>query len=153
MRPFYQGKALRHGRYSAAGNVYMITAVTACRHPVFDDFLHGRSTIKAIRDSDRRGFSNTYAFVVMPDHLHWLFQLEAEETLSRVVQRVKSQTTREIRRQPGKVVQVWQAGFHDHAMRTDERLVDTARYILANPLRAGLCRSIREYPHWDCVWV
>ena len=153
MRPFFRGKALRQGRYSAAGNVYMITAVTACRHPVFDDFLHARCAIKAIRDSDIQGFSYTYAFVVMPDHLHWLLQLGTEETLSRVVQRVKSQITREIRRQAGSVVQIWQAGFHDQAMRTDEHLVDTARYIVANPLRAGLCRSVREYPHWDCVWV
>lgn len=28
-----------------------------------------------------------------------------------------------------------------------------ARYMVANPLRAGLVSSIREYPHWDAVWL
>jgi REP element-mobilizing transposase RayT len=28
--------------------------------------------VRALLNSDRQGFSSTYAFVVMPDHLHWL---------------------------------------------------------------------------------
>jgi len=26
-----------------------------------------------------------------------------------------------------------------------------ARYIVANPLRAGLVASVRAYPHWDAI--
>jgi hypothetical protein len=28
-----------------------------------------------------------------------------------------------------------------------------ARYIVANPLRAGLVEGIGNYPHWDCIWM
>ena len=28
-----------------------------------------------------------------------------------------------------------------------------ARYIVANPLRAGLVWDIGSYPHWDCIWM
>jgi len=28
-----------------------------------------------------------------------------------------------------------------------------ARYIVANPLRAGLVESVRDYPHWDAIWL
>jgi putative transposase len=48
---------------------------------------------------------------------------------------------------------IWQTGFHDHALRADEDVVRVARYIVANPLRAGLVSSPGEYPHWDAVWV
>ena len=150
----FHGKALRRGRHSAPGNIYIVTIVTKQRHFWFQRFDSARVVVRALLNSDRQGFSSTYAFVVMPDHLHWLVQLENKEPLSRVVQRVKSEVTRGLRQQETNIHnQVWQAGFHDHAMRNEESLIRAARYIVANPLRAGLCRSVREYPHWDCVWV
>jgi len=48
---------------------------------------------------------------------------------------------------------LWQRGFHDHALRRDEDIEDIARYIVANPLRAGLVRHIGDYPHWDAIWI
>jgi len=48
--------------------------------------------------------------------------------------------------------EVWQEGFHDHALRREEDLQATARYIIGNPVRAGLVPSVRDYPHWDAIW-
>ena len=28
-----------------------------------------------------------------------------------------------------------------------------ARYVVTNPVRAGLVDNIMEYPHWDAVWM
>ena len=36
---------------------------------------------------------------------------------------------------------------------TDEDLKKTARYIVANPLRAGLVKRLGDYPHWDALWL
>ena len=48
---------------------------------------------------------------------------------------------------------VWQKGFHDHAIRRDEDIKAVARYIIANPLRAGMVDRIGDYPFWDAVWL
>jgi REP element-mobilizing transposase RayT len=48
---------------------------------------------------------------------------------------------------------VWQPGYHDHAVRQDEDLRAMARYVVANPVRAGLVKDIGDYPHWDAVWL
>jgi hypothetical protein len=32
-------------------------------------------------------------------------------------------------------------------------VVKVARYIVYNPVRAGLVSRIGDYPHWDAVWV
>jgi hypothetical protein len=48
---------------------------------------------------------------------------------------------------------LWQPGFHDHAVRAEEDLRALARYVIQNPVRAGLATSVRQYPHWDAVWV
>jgi hypothetical protein len=32
-------------------------------------------------------------------------------------------------------------------------LQSVARYIVANPVRAGLVRRVQDYPLWDALWV
>ena len=141
------GKDLRKGRVSLPGQVYHITAVTFDRHPVFSDLRSARLLINALREAQARGAATTLAFVVMPDHMHWLLQLEAGASLSNLVGAVKAVTAHGVGRR------IWQSGFHDHALRQEEDLAKLARYIVANPLRAGLVQRIGDYPHWDAVWL
>jgi hypothetical protein len=42
---------------------------------------------------------------------------------------------------------LWQKSYHDHILRKEEAVADVVRYILENPVRAGLVDSIGEYPH------
>jgi hypothetical protein len=48
---------------------------------------------------------------------------------------------------------VWKPGFHDRALRHEDSMVDAARYIVANPLRAGLVERVGDYPFWDAIWL
>ncbi|EDY87454.1 conserved hypothetical protein [gamma proteobacterium HTCC5015] len=82
----------------------------------------------------------------MPDHLHWLLQLN-HEPLETVVGRVKAVTSKRIG------LALWQSGFYDQALRQSESPKNLARYIVANPLRAHLVQSIGDYPHWDVAWL
>ena len=140
------GRNLRLGRVSQPGQIYLITTVTHNRHRHFADLPAARSLIRALRDESAAGSCDTLAFVVMPDHLHWLMQLK-DPSLSAVVGRVKSISARRL---GGRI---WQPGFHDHALRVEDDLRATARYIVANPLRAGLVHRVGQYPHWDVVWL
>jgi len=137
---------LRAGRWSGDGQIYLVTAVTKHRRPVFQDFVAAREVIRVMRDDAARDSHRTLAFVVMPDHLHWLLELR-QETLPRLVGRVKSISARRI---GGRI---WQDGFHDRALRKEEDLRAMARYVAANPLRARLAERIGDYPHWDAVWL
>ena len=142
----YHAQDLRKGRYSEPNRLYLVTAVTLNRNPVFRNLRAARVLINTMRSEFLHNQVNTYAYVVMPDHFHWLLQLN-EESLSQVVGRVKRLTSRQIGRA------IWQDGFHDRAVRQEEDLKNMARYVIANPLRAGLVESIGDYPHWDAVWV
>ncbi|MDR7192916.1 REP element-mobilizing transposase RayT [Luteimonas terrae] len=88
----------------------------------------------------------------MPDHAHWLLQL-GNESLERVVARMKSAVSRNLHHSWGNTRPIWARAFHDRAMRRDEDLHAAARYVVANPLRAGLSRSLADYPFWDAVWL
>jgi REP element-mobilizing transposase RayT len=90
----------------------------------------------------------------MPDHLHWLMSLSAGISLSDVIGRMKRHVSRKINSDLGGIgTGIWQRGFHDHALRSDEDVRDVARYIVANPLRAGLVKRVGDYPLWDAVWL
>ena len=132
---------------------YLLTTVTDARRPVFADLYSARLAISSMQALERDGLASTQAYVLMPDHLHWLCRLEPRSSLSSVMQRFKSLSSRAIRRQIGVPhLDIWQRGFHDRAIRRESELLPVCRYIVANPVRAGLCRSVRDYPHWDCRW-
>jgi putative transposase len=146
-----RGRALRGGRHSEPGRIYLVTTVTEGRQPLFRMLRPARIVIHALHHSLH---AKTLCYCLMPDHLHWLLQLKEGGNLSAAVQAVKSISSR--RTKPlleGYVQRVWQPGFHDHALRADEDLHDVARYVVANPLRGGLVRSLRDYPHWDATWL
>ena len=88
----------------------------------------------------------------MPDHFHWLVELQSG-SLDKVMGRTKSLSARAINRMTDRVGRRWQKGFHDHALRREEDLKSLARYVVANPLRAGLVKQVGDYPLWDAVWL
>jgi len=88
----------------------------------------------------------------MPDHLHWLVELR-QGSLSSLMRAFQSRSSCALFRVGVDRQRVWQPGFHDRALRRDDNVKAAARYIIANPIRAGLVQRAGEYSHWDCVWL
>lgn len=88
----------------------------------------------------------------MPDHFHWLIELQSG-SLSELMQKTKSLSTKAVNQATGRNVGLWQRGFHDRALRREEDLAKMARYVVANPLRAGLVERLGDYSLWDAIWV
>ena len=89
----------------------------------------------------------------MPDHAHWLLQLGDTEPLRRVVARLKTVSAERVNACSRRMGAVWSRAYHDRALRADEDMAAVARYIVANPLRAGLGRRVGEYPYWNAIWL
>jgi len=142
---------LRKGRVSEVGRIYHVTMVCHKRRRIFADWVAGRCVVRALMAVE--DVAATLAYVVMPDHVHWLMQLESGGELSAIVQKVKSLASKALARGGVCGAPVWQRGFHDRALRNEDDVVDVARYVVANPLRAGIVRSVREYPLWDACWL
>ena len=143
---------LRIGRVSEEGRIYHITLTTYQRHPYFDNFWTGRCLVNALQQVHQS--AETLCYVVMPDHLHWLMQVHNQQNLSSIVQKVKSLATKSLRSNNFLADDdLWQKGFHDRALRREDDIQQVARYIVANPIRAGIVKSVREYSLWDAIWV
>ncbi|MEB2648743.1 REP-associated tyrosine transposase [Pseudomonas canadensis] len=143
---------LRIGRYDEPNRIYLLTSNTLDRIPIFNDFKLGRLVVQQFRIAQNQGLVTSLAWVVMPDHFHWLISLE-KGSLADLMRQVKSKSTRIVNAVSGRQGRLWQPGFHDHAVRQEESLEGIARYIVANPLRAGLVKKFGDYPLWDAIWL
>ncbi len=76
-------------------------------------------------------------YVIMPNHIHLLLFIHADEngrpmvapTVSRIVQQMKGYVTKRIGRS------IWQKSFHDHVIRGGDDYVEHQKYILDNPMK------------------
>lgn len=144
---------LRTGRVSHPGQTYLITTVVRDRRPIFRDWQLASTAARATIEPLVLGQSRLLAWVLMPDHFHGLLQLGEDATLATVMQRFKGNTAIRVNRLLKVAGPLWQRGYHDHAMRKDEDLETMARYVVGNPVRAGLVNRTGEYPFWNAEWL
>lgn len=144
---------LRKGRVSQPGRAYLVTFTTAERKPLFKQPGRAMDACRAMTCSRLWYRSRLLCWVLMPDHWHGVIELGALDSLSTTVQRLKTNSSRIIRlHHPGSGI-VWERGFHDRALRSERSILAAGRYLVANPMRAGLARSVSEYAWWDAVWL
>lgn len=145
--PKHASHRLRLGRESIIGASYHLRF--SCMHGRRDiqPFLAARAVIQSLRSEQRHDRADTLCFCIMPDHVHWLMTLRQGD-LSNCVRNVKRLSQR---LSPQKIQ--WQVGYFDHRIRDEIALQNVARYIVANPLRAQMVKTVRNYPHWDAVWL
>jgi REP-associated tyrosine transposase len=85
------------------------------------------------------------AYCFMPDHLHALVAGESEDSdLKQLITAFRQSSGYWYRQTTGN--RLWQEGYFDRHLREDEDTFDVVSYIVANPVRGGLCASATEYP-------
>ena len=119
---------------------YHLVLRTRAGLPRFD---HGRLVAFCLErlaaSASRFGF-DLVAYCFMPTHVHLLVAGGHDAPLVRFVQHFKQATGHH---SPG----LWQRSYYDHILRREEAVEDVARYIWANPVRAGMVDSMTEYPY------
>ncbi len=139
---------LRWGRFSQPGGAYHITK---CRHKnarlSLADDLVAPILVESIRWHQENRHTHLLAFVVMPDHVHWLFVLGGNRSLKEVMYGFSSFIWNQIIKAHGQPTgALWEAEYHDHQLRTEERAWETIQYIHENPVRGGLCACAEDWP-------
>ena len=81
-------------------------------------------------------------FLAMADHCHFLASFPGDDEMTKVVKDWKRFTAK-------RTGIVWQDGFFEHRLRSHESREEKERYILENPVRAGLVANAESWP-W--IW-
>jgi len=88
----------------------------------------------------------SYAWVIMPNHIHCLFELNEVCQLSWVMQLLKGRTSRKINKILDRRGPLWQRNYYEHKVRSDESIDEIIAYIIENPVRSNLVDDAYEYP-------
>ena len=123
---------------------YSLRFCTESRHPVFTDTAVVELVLKHfLRQAEEQAFE-VLAYCFMPDHVHLLIEgLKDDSDCKRFISRAKQFSGFYYKQQHKQ--KLWQRYGYERVVRDDEATIDVARYILANPLRAGLVKDIREF--------
>ena len=124
---------------------YFLTLTTDFRARVFEHDTHANALAVQISPFfAARGFK-VLAYCIMPDHLHMLLEgMSDEADLREAVRAWKQRTGYNWKARTG--ARLWQPGFHDRVLREGDDPRSVVRYILLNPVRAGLAQAPRDYP-------
>ena len=132
--------------YSSA-NIYLLTICTQNREHILGVVKTGEDTptpelsslgrlveqaVLGIESHYENAALETYS--ILPNHIHILLRLDATDcdnppAVSRIVKQLKEYVTK----QSGK--NIWQRGFHDHVIRTEQDYLSAWNYVTFNPAK------------------
>ncbi len=84
--------------------------------------------------------------MIMPDHIHLFVRLNQGKRIAQWIQSLRSVLGKTLIVQ-GFSKPHWQEGFFDHVMRNAESYGEKWQYTQKNPVRAGLCKTVQEWPY------
>ena len=124
---------------------YFLTFCVRDRLLVFSDRQVAEQTLMQFRRTATMEHFALLAYCVMPDHAHLLIEgVSSDSDFKRFAKMAKQRSgglyarTRHQR--------LWQDGYFERVLRDDADAREFARYVVNNPVRAGLVESPEEYP-------
>jgi REP element-mobilizing transposase RayT len=135
---------LRIGRYSAPGGVYFITNNVEQKHPLLTPACR-EIAIDALKWARDNGRIWLLGYVIMDDHFHFMMMLREGFLLFKVMMSLKRHTAREINKIIDSAGQLWQEGYHDHAIRDETDFWNHFHYMHNNPVRRGWVEKPEDY--------
>lgn len=89
---------------------------------------------------------NLLVWVIMPNHVHCIIEPFTGFPLAGIVKSWKSFTASQANKLLGRSGAFWQPDYFDRFIRDNNHLHNAANYIHYNPVAAGLCAAMEEWP-------
>ncbi|NQT90388.1 MAG: transposase [Candidatus Omnitrophica bacterium] len=114
------------------GYPYFVTTTTKANIALFSDTKLADSLLDCIYYGRENNWYHLLSFVIMPEHLH-LVIVPQERNISQIMKGIKGFLARRINADNQNSGSVWQTGFYDYIIDTEEKLFTKIRYIEQNP--------------------
>jgi putative transposase len=145
---------VRYRRNWLHGGTYFFTLVLADRRStaLVDNIAALRLAFRATQQE--RPFTID-AIVVLPDHLHAIFTLPQDDfDFAGRWRRIKGHFSTSllaagtaIRRRANGELALWQRHYWEHTIRDENDFARHADYVHYNPVKHGLVKRVRDWPH------
>lgn len=132
-------------RIEFAGALYHVTARGNARADIFDDDDDRTAFLSLLANTLQRHSWLCHAYCLMDNHYHLLLET-ATASLSKGMKYLNGSYTQNYNRRHGRVGHVFQGRFKAILVQKETYLMELCRYIVLNPVRAGMVRSARDWP-------
>ncbi len=130
-------KMSRPLRLELANGIYHVFARGNARQQIFLDDRDRRSFLGVARDSLRRFQWTCLTYCLMPNHYHLVLRTE-KPNLSRGMRHVNGVYAQRFNRRHGRCGHLFQGRFGATLVESGEHILELIRYVVLNPVRAGL---------------
>lgn len=114
------------------------------------DFVLSSVLSDCIFYPDRKDY-NLICFTIMPTHFHFAFELlPGNKGISKIMQSIKGVSARRINKALNRSGKLWQDESYDRWIRNDVELYFVIKYILENPVKAGLANNWNDWKFTYC---
>lgn len=93
------------------------------------------------------------AWVIMPNHIHFMLEPYEDISLSDIMQGFKSYTAHKANKLLGRSGKFWHEDYFDRYIRDGKHFWNTLRYIEMNPVKAGLCSTAADWLYSSANWT
>jgi len=131
-------------RLQVAGGVYHVTSRGNRRQTVFHDDTDYSAFIEYLETVVRQYSWRCHGYCLMPNHFHLLIETP-EPNISDGMQRLNSRYAQWFNRRHDYSGHLFQGRFYGRLVESAYHLLELARYVVANPVRAGLCSHAGEW--------
>jgi putative transposase len=131
-------------RIEFAGALYHVTSRGDERRGIFLDDADRSAFLEILDDVVSRFGWLCHAYCLMSNHYHLLIETP-DANLSRGMRHLNGVYTQRFNRTHGRVGHVMQGRYKSILVEKDSYLLELDRYVVLNPVRAGMVRSARDW--------
>ena len=132
-------------RLEFPGALYHLTARGNARQPIYRDEADQRRFLELLGTVCDRFSWRCHAYCLMGNHYHLVIETP-EANLSRGMRQLNGVYTQAFNRRHRKVGHLFQGRYTAILVDKDKYLLELARYVVLNPVRARLVKSAGQYP-------
>jgi len=132
-------------RLDHSGAVWHVTCRGNEKREIFRDDEDRRGLLTLFRRAVTILRWRIHAYVLMGNHYHLLLETP-EPNLSRGMRQINGIYTQRFNRRHQRVGHLFQGRFHSILIEKDAHLLEVVRYVVLNPVRAGLSKHPDDWP-------
>lgn len=132
-------------RIEFAGALYHVTARGDRREAIYLDDTDREHFLEVLAEVCDRHRWSCHAYCLMSNHYHLLVETH-EATLAKGMRQLNGVFTQRFNRRHRRVGHVFQGRYKAILVDKESYLLELARYIVLNPVRATMVRSARDWP-------
>ena len=140
----------RTARGDLGDGVFHVTARGNAGDTIFSDHIDCRAFLALLARAADRASWRIHAYCLMPNHFHLVVE-SAGPALSTGMRLLNGGYAQHFNERHDRYGHLFQGRFAARMIEGDSYFTEACQYVVENPVRAGLCERVEDYP-WSALF-